>query len=157
MAALPIDSFLEIFDELYIGSYGKSFTWVIDRDPGQGFIDVIKAISAEDASRPLNQSGSTIAAHTEHLRWSLNYALTFFEGKQERRDWNESWKVKAVTTEEWKNLQSTLLNEYIAVRTAVLEATNLDNPQFLTGVMALLPHAAYHLGAIKQMVLMLKE
>lgn len=157
MTSLSLNPFLEIFDELYTGSSGKEYTWVIDRNPGYGFIDVIRSISADDASRPLHQSGSTLAAHTEHLRWSLNYALSFFEGKQERRDWNESWRIKTVTSEEWENLQSALQNEYITVRAAVLEVTNWDNPQFITGVMALLPHAAYHLGAIKQMAFMLKE
>lgn len=77
MEKLPLNAFLAIFDEIYIGTHGKP-TWVIDREPGHGFLDTIRNISAEDASIPLRQSGSTIAAHTAHLRWSLNFALAFF-------------------------------------------------------------------------------
>jgi hypothetical protein len=34
----------------------------------------------------------------------------------------------------------------------VIAQDGFSDPQMLTGVMALAPHAAYHLGAIRQMI-----
>ncbi|RYZ99165.1 MAG: hypothetical protein EOP47_17545 [Sphingobacteriaceae bacterium] len=156
MEKLPLSSFLEIFDELYIGPQNEN-TWVVDRDPGLGFIDVIRTVSAADASRPFYDGGSTLAGHTEHLRWSLNFSLTYLQGKQPATDWSKSWAVKTVTEEEWENLQSALANEYIAIRAAIEQITDWSNAFVLSGVLALLPHAAYHLGAIKQKLLYLEH
>ncbi|RYZ99116.1 MAG: hypothetical protein EOP47_17645 [Sphingobacteriaceae bacterium] len=157
MEKLPITSLLEIFDELYIGVKNKEQTWVIDSDPGEGFIDTIRNISAEDASRPLYPGGSTLAAHTEHLRWSLNFALEFLHGKKPDGDWDKSWTVKKVNDEEWDNLQSALHNEYKAVRAGIEAIPDWTNPFLLKGTLALLPHAAYHLGAIRQKMLALQH
>ncbi|MEO6149091.1 MAG: DinB family protein [Mucilaginibacter sp.] len=155
MEKLLLSSFLEIFDEVYIGPQNDN-VWVVDRDPGLGFIDVIRTVSAEDASKSFYTGGSTLAGHTEHLRWSLNFALTYLRGKQPDTDWSKSWAIKTVNEAEWGNLQLALQNEYIAMRDTVEQITDWSNPFTLKGVLALLPHAAYHLGSIKQKLLYLK-
>lgn len=155
MEKLPLTSFLQIFDELYLGV--QDFSWVIDREPGLGFTNVIRNISAEEASQTTHAGGSTIAAHTEHLRWSLNFALTYLQGGQPDTDWNKSWLVKTVNQQEWESLQTALQNEYMAVRAAVEAVTDWQQPHLLNGVMALLPHAAYHLSAVKQILLVVRQ
>ncbi|RCH54411.1 hypothetical protein DJ568_11320 [Mucilaginibacter hurinus] len=84
MDKLPVKSFLGIFDELYTGQHGDE-SWVIDRG-GYGFLDAINSLTAEEASTAMHKGGSTIAGHSEHLRWSLAYARTYISGGQPDTD-----------------------------------------------------------------------
>lgn len=147
-----ISSLLNLLEELYVGSTGKD-TWVIDQKPGYGFTKTIEQVDAKQASTPTVEGGSTIAAHTEHLRWSILVALEFFNGKMPTPDWADSWKIKQVNEEEWKKLQQDLLKAYQDLKAAIAERKDWSNEQFNQGVLALVPHAAYHLGAIKQLII----
>lgn len=140
---------LDLLHELYIGTSGEQ-SWVIDRKPGQGFTAAIKTISAQQASTPIVEGGSTIAAHTEHLRWSIYFALEFFKGKKPEGNWEESWKIRQVDEAQWTKLQQDLLEAYEKLVVAIKGVTDWSNPFFVQGVLALVPHAAYHLGAVKQ-------
>lgn len=148
-------SFMDILNEIYISSDPEQ-TWVIDHKPGYGFTAVIKQLSAEQASTPILPGGSTIAAHTEHLRWSLYFALEFFEGRTPSPKWEESWTIREVDELQWEKLQQDLLEAYHKVRHALLLVKDWSNPFLLKGTLALLPHAAYHLGAIKQLMIAAK-
>lgn len=149
-------SFLDLFEEIYIGS-ADSQTWIIDGQPGHGFTTVIKDITADVASKPIVKGGTSIVGHAEHLRWSLNFALQFFEGKTPNANWEESWKLRAVNTPAWESVQLDLIDAYEAVKAQIAAREDWSNPEFLKGTLALLPHAAYHLGAIKQMILVLTK
>lgn len=144
--------FLELLREIYIGSEVEQ-TWIIDGKPGHGVTAAINEITAEQASQPLVEGGSTIAAHTEHLRWSLEFAMTFYNGEQPTGNWEESWAIRKVSDEEWEQLQLALLVAYQKVIYAIKEVKDWSNPHLLKGTIALLPHAAYHLGAVKQLLI----
>ena len=148
--------FLDIFREVYIGKEGEH-TWVIDAQPGHGFTAAIHELSAAQASTPLVPGGTTIAAHTEHLRWSLYFALEFFEGRTPSSKWEESWKVREVDQQQWEQLQQDLLVAYDKVQHAVESVKDWSNEFLVTGTLALLPHAAYHLGAVKQLITFVKK
>lgn len=151
-----IKSTLDLLKELYIGVHDDQ-TWVIDRNPGHGFTAAIATISAEQASTPIVEGGSTIAAHTEHLRWSLTYAMEFYKGKTPSADWAESWTIHEVNEEEWGELQQGLLDAYLLVRETISKIEDWSNEFLFTGTLALVPHAAYHLGSVKQMMLLIKS
>ena len=69
-----------------------------------------------------------------------------FQGK-----WKESWKLYEVDNSEWGRLRKDLRTEFESLRQAIESQTELAE-QDLTWVLALLPHAAYHLGTIRQMI-----
>ncbi len=144
--------FLKLLREIYIGSENEE-VWIIDGKPGHGFTAAIKELSAEEASTPLIEGGSTIAAHTEHLRWSLRFAMEFYEGAQPSGDWADSWKIHEVNEAQWEQLQLALLVAYQELIYALKEVKDWSDPLLITGTLALLPHAAYHLGAVKQLVI----
>jgi len=150
-----INPLLDIIQEVYIGTDAKE-SWVIDADPGNGFTRTIKSLTAEQASTPAVPGGSTVAAHTGHLKWSLDFAMQFYEGKQPKGEWAESWLTKTVDEQEWEKLQQDLLASYNKVKEAVAAVKDWSNPYFVKGTLALLPHAAYHLGAIKQLIIFTK-
>lgn len=144
--------FLDLLREIYIGSEVEQ-TWIIDGNPGHGITTTIKEITAKQASAPMVKGGSTIAAHTEHLRWSLEFAMTFYRAEQPSGNWEESWTVHEVNEEEWEQLQLALLVAYQKLIYELKEVKDWTNPHLLKGTIALLPHAAYHLGAVKQLLI----
>jgi hypothetical protein len=156
MSTFSKQSYLELLDELVMGKT-KEFTWVIDREPGQGITGTIEQLSAEDASFAITEGGSTVAAHTEHVRWSLQLALAFFKGENPTPNWEESWRIKKVDDKQWKKLQKDVKDIYTAIRAAVEKRDDWSDPRFATGTLAILPHLSYHLGAMRQMVRVLNS
>jgi hypothetical protein len=144
--------FLELLREIYIGSEVDQ-SWIIDGNPGYGLTSTLKQISAKVASTPTVKGGSTIAGHTEHLRWSLEFAMAFYKGVQPSGSWDESWRIHKVNIGEWEKLQEDLLSVYQRLIVAIKEVKDWSNPHLLKGTLALLPHAAYHLGAVRQLII----
>ena len=75
-------------------------------------------------------------------------------GQQPSRDWAESWTVSSVDDTAWLELQSALRLEYETLQTQLELGFDPSNPMMTTAGIALVAHAAYHLGAIRQMVLL---
>lgn len=136
------EALLELFSEAYTGP-NHAYTWFFDNKPGSGLFGTLAPLSAEAASEE-GPSSTTIAAHTEHLRWSL--------GEVPEGRWSESWSVRTVDVETWHNLRAELCREYDTLLAAMNRLESFSDPQFPKGMLALVPHAAYHLGAIRQMV-----
>lgn len=151
-----ISPLLEILHELYIG-VEKEHSWVIDAKPGYGFARTVKSLNAEQASTPIVDGGTTVAAHTYHLKWSIDFAMQFYEGKQPAGNWEESWTVVTVTEPEWNVLQQELAEAYEKLKATIAGVKDWSNPMLVQGTIAMLPHAAYHLGSVKQMILVINE
>lgn len=148
--------FLDLMREIYIGSESEE-VWIIDAKPGHGLTMTIKELTAKQASTPQVEGGTTVAAHVEHLRWSLEFAMEFYEGRQPDGNWAESWKLHTVNEEQWEQLQLALLVAYQKLVYAIRDVKDWSNPQLLKGTLALLPHAAYHLSAVKQLTIAAKH
>jgi hypothetical protein len=139
--------------ETYAGPPDPSSTWFIDNQPDAGLIGILEGVSALEASISadgIGESGTTIASHAEHLRWSLASMNAAIRGEP-LGDWKESWQVLSTDEAGWEGLRSAPRNEIETLKQALLGQTQLPE-EYLTGTMALLSHAAYHLGTIRQMV-----
>jgi hypothetical protein len=148
-----IHSIVELLTEAYDGPPDPSATWFIDNEPDSGILGILDGVSAEEASSSVDGSGdkgSTIAANTEHLRWSLAMMNAAIRGET-LGEWKESWRLLYADDVEWDRLRSALRAELETLRQALKSQTELPE-EYLTGTLALLPHAAYHLGTIRQMI-----
>ena len=160
MDSIPNNTFrkvlLELFAEAYDGPH-LSYTWFIDNAPKSGVLGTLEDITSEEASRTFVENGSSIAAHTEHLRWSLAQTNAMIDGKQPSQNWSESWLVKTVNTDEWHTLRSSLRSEYEMLFANIEKQQDFSDEQILTGAFSFVAHAAYHLGSIKQMKKLLSK
>lgn len=150
---VAIQTIITLLSEAYAGPSDPSSTWFIDNEPDSGILGIIAGVSAAEASWSVNNDhpGTTIASHVEHLRWSLANANGALMGKPYLPNWKESWNTLATNEVAWKHLQEELCKEFELLRENIQKQKDLPG-EYLLGVMALIPHAAYHLGTIRQLI-----
>jgi hypothetical protein len=149
-----LDSILTLLTEAYAGPPDPSVTWFIDNAPDSGILGILAGVTAEQASRSVDGSrepGTTIASHAEHLRWSLAAANAELRGLPFDEDWDVSWQLTRVDSIGWDRLRIALRRQYEDLSQAIGGLAELSG-DVLNDVLALLPHAAYHLGNIRQMI-----
>ncbi len=148
-----IDAIATLFSEAYEGPADPKSSWFIENEPDAGIFGLISKVSALEASwsSHAGDPGTTIAGHVEYLRWSLANANGAMQGKEYAQSWDESWKMIGADEQKWRKLQSDLHAEVDLLLENLHKQEDLSG-EYLTGVMALAPHAAYHLGTIRQLI-----
>jgi hypothetical protein len=116
----------------------------------EGLLRSLDKLSAQAASAP-TVTGSSIAAHVDHLRYGLSLMNRWSAGENPfgTADWSTSWKKTAVSDEEWRTRRAELRTE----ATRWLDALGTPRevqPIELNGMVGTIAHLAYHLGAIRQ-------
>jgi hypothetical protein len=137
-----------LFGELVEGS-APSGAYILNGGDA-GLLRSLDRLTASAASAP-TPTGSSIAAHVDHVRYGLSLMNRWSAGENPFRnaDWSGSWKKTTVTDEEWRTLRAGLGEE--ARRWLQTLGTPRDvQPIELNGVIGSIAHLAYHLGAIRQ-------
>ena len=134
---------LTVLEELFEQVHGYLL------DPGISLFETLATISAEEASRPISAQSANLAAQVNHVRFYLNALLTGPPPEGHSVDWSSSWRMGAVTDEEWQDLIARLRATYGQLRGF---ATTFDgwDARFVGGAFAMVGHCAYHLGEIRQ-------
>lgn len=158
MNTVPTSTFTSainnLLTEAYEGPPNPKETWFIDNEPDSGLLGILKNVSAVEASTSVDGSGkegSTIAANVEHLRWSIANANKAIRGGEYQGNWAESWALVNADEAAWDRLRSALRSEFESLREAIGGIKELQDV-YVLGLIALLPHAAFHLGIIRQMI-----
>jgi hypothetical protein len=103
------------------------------------------------AASALTRTGSSIAAHVDHLRYGLSLMNRWSAGENPfaDADWSVSWKKTVVSEEEWRTRRAQLREEtgrWLKTLRTPREVQEIE----LNGVIGSIAHLAYHLGAIRQ-------
>lgn len=120
-------------------------------NPGdEGLLRSLDKVSAADASA-LTPTGSSIAAHVDHVRYGLSLMNRWSQGENpfESADWKASWTRTLVSDPEWRQRVADLRAE-TARWLAVVRGPRDVNEIELNGMIGSIAHLAYHLGAIRQ-------
>ena len=120
-------------------------------NPGdEGLLRSLEKLSASEASA-LTPTGSSIAAHVDHVRYGLSLMNLWSQGEEPfgTADWSLSWRRTAVSDPEWRQRMSELRDEAARWLDAVRQPREVDEIE-LNGMIASIAHMAYHLGAIRQ-------
>jgi hypothetical protein len=115
-----------------------------------GLLRSLDRLSAAAASAP-TATGSSIAAHVDHLRYGLSLMNRWSGGENPfgDADWSASWKRTTVSEEEWQRLRSNLRVETARWSEALRTPRDVREIE-LNGMIGSIAHLAYHLGAIRQ-------
>lgn len=148
-----IGQIINVLDETFI--YRKRpWTYFTDNKPDAGFVGLLEGLTAEEVSHPI--AGTSVVSHVHHVVFSLIEAAAYISGDHSHKDWNESWRVNSVTDEEWAQMLEHLRASFLALRNAIRGNAAKD---ILTvgGTIGVLAHMAFHLGAIRQKVALLRD
>ena len=142
------NGFLAVWNEIFELEDNAEPTMLLDR--GTSLFQTLADISAEEASIPVSNQSSNLAAQVNHTAFYIQALrdgiATNFEAKA---DWDGSWKVGAVDDAEWQALIAKLRSEYEWVQ-GLAAQNDAWNEDYIGGAFSLAAHAAYHLGEIRQ-------
>ncbi|HEX7001986.1 MAG TPA: DinB family protein [Trueperaceae bacterium] len=141
--------FLDRYRELLEGMPDSDPTWVTSGGREGGVYGTLGDLTAEEASRVV--AGTTIAAHAEHLRWAIDMVNAYFAGKEPPSDWSESWLVKRVDETAWVALNQAIRRAGDTLLAALPVHHSWHEGFAVNGALASYGHAAYHLGALRQL------
>lgn len=116
----------------------------------EGLLRSLDKLPAEAASA-LTVTGSSIAAHADHLRYGLSLMNRWSAGENPfgSADWSASWKKTTVSDDEWRTRRAELRDEALRWLEALRTPRDVQ-PIELNGIVGSIAHLAYHLGAIRQ-------
>ena len=139
-----------LFRELTEGAHTPGGAYVLNSGD-VGLLRSLDRLSAADASRS-SLGGATIAAHTKHVAYGLRLNNTWAtEGGNPFADakWDEAWKTSTVSEAEWSSIRSELATEVMKWRDVLAHPRDVNDVE-LNGMVGVIAHTAYHLGAIRQ-------
>jgi hypothetical protein len=134
-----------LFDETFEEVQG------IYLDRGTSLFETLETVSAEVASRPVSSTCASIAGQVEHVRFYIEVLERYLRGDEVGEvDWDSSWRVQAVSAEEWEKLVGRLRDAYRSVREIVAGLSHGPGDDRFEDALAVIVHTAYHLGEIRQ-------
>jgi len=130
---------------------GQDYTWFVEGK--EGIFDALDIVDAARASVKPSDRCATIAAHAYHLLYLLR-AANVCQGKPAPEgDWNSSWAKQTVTDAEWAELKSLIRDEYVSYRDWFAANRDWSVENAFVATLTVVPHVAFHLGALRQLVL----
>lgn len=148
-----VDQLLATLSEGFEGPGEQKFTYFLDKAPDAGLRNLLAGMTPEEASKTIG--GNSVAAHAHHLLFSFEAFGGFIAGDRRKRDWDESWKVSTVDGGSWAKLQSDLESAYASLVRTIRENAEKSEPA-AGGSVGAVAHLAYHIGAIRQKVVLLR-
>jgi hypothetical protein len=113
----------------------------------------LESVTATEASIPVGPEGTTIAGHVNHIRASLMVSTALIKKESASRDRTNSWTVTRIGDPEWEALRRQLREQYERSLQAIQTRTDWDEDSFGAALGAI-AHVAYHLGAVRQRLLL---
>jgi hypothetical protein len=139
--------------EVFAGPPGKEAYILNPGDPG--LLTLLEGLDARAAGRAPGGGRKAIAAHADHVRYGIALLNRWAAGEPNPwadADWEASWLVTVESDEQWRALCATLRQEVESWQRAVASRNDWE-PVAAAGALSSLAHTAYHLGAIRQIVL----
>jgi hypothetical protein len=149
-----IPTLVDQYRETFEGEVAKGMCWITSGTPDSALLGTLDAVTAQQAFAAPIPGGRSIAAHAEHLRFTLALTLRRLHGENPTVDWSRSFDLREQTPESWTKLKRDLRQSYQAVLDFLQERRLAPvedwQPIHVAGLCAMTAHNAYHLGAIRQ-------
>jgi hypothetical protein len=161
--SVPNDALADVFSELVDGANATGDAVALNSGD-LGLLRSLARLSPAEASRsadgvPAGAGGSaTIAAHAQHVRFGLSLLNRWArEGGDPFADarWEEAWKISAVDDATWSEIRAGLGEEARLWREALVSRP-VESSLDLRWMIGSVAHLAYHLGAIRQILPVLR-
>ena len=137
---------LQFLEETFESHHG------IYLDKGTSFLETLANVSAPEASQRAVDSTASIAAHVRHVVFYMDVIQRSLRGEElGKLNWREIWENdRPVTSREWGEQVAALRAEHAKVLHMLADPATWEREDALGEFMAIAVHSAYHLGAIRQ-------
>lgn len=128
-------------------------------DKGTSFLETLRDVSAEAASQRATDKTASVAAHVRHVVFYMDVLQRSIRGEElGELNWREIWENdRPVSPDDWKARIADLRAEYAKVRQMLADPATWEREDALGGFMAIAVHSAYHLGAIRQAIAVIRS
>ena len=154
-ATKVIRQLLGVLREAFEGP-AQRWSYFTDQGKDSGILGTLATIGAPDASRLSGKSSTSIAAQAYHVTFGLNTSAAWIRGDRTPRNWRESWRVTTVDEAAWVRLHEDLRRAYDDLCRAI-ESQGLSSEEAVGGAIGAIAHVAYHLGAIRQKLALMRS
>ncbi len=138
----------------------ENFDEALNAKSGEGWFDglnpTLAQIDAATASKLPAAGRSSIAAHVEHLCYVLEIVNAWSRLEKPQPDWSLAWKTSSVDAAAWEDLKTAIQTECETLKT-LIAASSEWNPKLLNLLISNTSHVAYHVGAIRQIWMLVRE
>lgn len=146
-------------DEMITEEIGNLLTETFEKvdgfylDKGSSLFERLDDISAAEASLCPAGSDKTIAGHVGHLSFFMRTIIGYNTGEiVDKTDWKTSWTYSEVPPKKWEELKEEVHGSYKIVRENIRGITYWKNVDDFAGILCILAHTAFHMGAIWKMI-----
>ena len=151
---MPADVALEKAKSEVLEFLGETFDRVrgIYLDRGTSFFETLADVTASEASKRASPGTASVAAHVRHCIYYLEVLQRSLRGEPlGTLDWRSIWtNDRPVDDGEWSGLRGRLRTEAAAVEELAKDDATWAREDALGGFIAVIVHTAYHLGAVRQ-------
>jgi hypothetical protein len=147
--------FLQVLQEAALGGQpGQGTTFLdgtkADGSHNHGLFATLAALTAAQASQ-VTVLGTSIAAHSAHSAYHMEVVVRFMQGDRGPFDWPNSFAPCSVDAASWQARQERLQKAYAGI-VELANSTEHWDERSVAGIAGTLAHLVYHLGAIRQML-----
>jgi hypothetical protein len=127
-------------------------------DKGTSFLETLDQVTPEEAYRRAAPRSGSIAAHVKHVIFYLQVMQRALRGETlEKLNWREIWEAdRPVSAEEWRAIVAELRGELASLRALLNEPATWEREDAPGESMAIVVHTAYHLGAVRQALMVIR-
>lgn len=148
---------IDMYRETFEGEVKPGWVWIVSGPADDSVFGSLAGLTADDAFAVIAPGRKSIAAHAAHLKFTLELTLKRLHGENPPADWPSSFNTGEPTSAEWSRLQQDLRTAYEAVLNFFNQHRDQPianwEPIQVAGLVAMTGHNAYHLGAIRQLML----
>ena len=148
---------IDMYRETFEGAVKPDWCWIVSGPAETSVLGSLAGLTVENAYTAPMPGRKSIAAHAAHLKFTLELTLKRLHGENPPADWASSFDVGEPSPAAWKQLQQDLRTAYDAVLAFFDRRRDQSisewQPIHVVGLTAMIGHNAYHLGAIRQLML----
>lgn len=148
---------IDMYRETFEGAVRPGWTWIVSGPAEDSVMGSLAGLTADEAYATPGAGRKSIAAHAAHLKYTLELTLKRLNGENPAPDWPGSFAVGEPSPAAWEQLKQELRAAYDGVLAWFDRQRERPiaewQPIHAVGLSAMIGHNAYHLGAIRQLML----
>jgi hypothetical protein len=142
---------IALFEEL-AGVSQRKDAYIVD-GPTSGWLPTLEGLTAAQASWSPGPGRPTVRAQSGHLLYCLEIFLAAENGQCTEPDWPGSWTVQSTDETGWQEHIAAVRMVVGQVLDALRSSRSWPEPRLAAAIIQV-THAAYHLGALRQVAAM---